>query len=319
MEEGFYKVARGGKADQAGKILKKNPTFNVNWRNEGEADWSPLHIACENDLDSIVSMLLAHPDIDVNQKDRFGNTPFMGAAGRGKISCVRLLLKDPRVKVNEPDYRGYTPLQHAAYNGHLDVIREWIASGREMDLGKPGDEKTDAIGKAQARGNVKVTTLLKRFKGDPGKTSPEVTMELEIVRMSQHFPPSQTKFRENRRQLSMASQPKLPSLQLRVVGSPKEITKTGGIFCLTQLRVQKREEKEKKKYIRKKQVYFRQKRKSDTRTPQNYIKEEKIFFLFFRQKRKSDTRILKTFLVSCLVVSSPALIMTGKPVSAQHR
>jgi len=288
--------------DQAGKILKKNPTFNVNWRNEGEADWSPLHIACENDLDSIVSMLLAHPDIDVNQKDRFGNTPFMGAAGRGKISCVRLLLKDPRVKVNEPDYRGYTPLQHAAYNGHLDVIREWIAPGREMDLGKPGDEKTDAIGKAQARGNVKVTTLLKRFKGDPGKTSTEVTMELEIIRMSQHFPPSQTKFRENRRQLSMASQPKLPSLQLRVVGSPKEITKTGGIFCLTQLRVQKREEKRKK--IRKKQVYFRQKRKSDTRTPQNYIKEEKNFFFFFFARKGNQTPAsLKPF--SFLVLLSP--------------
>jgi len=35
----------------------------------------------------------------------------------------------------------------AAYNGRHDVIKWWIASGREMNLGKPGDvDKTDATG-----------------------------------------------------------------------------------------------------------------------------------------------------------------------------
>ena len=31
-------------------------------------------------------------------------------------------------------------------DGHLEVIKWWIASGREMDLGQPGNEKNDAIG-----------------------------------------------------------------------------------------------------------------------------------------------------------------------------
>ena len=52
---------------------------------------------------------------------------------------VRELLKDSRVKVNEPQKDGYTSLWSAAADGHLDVIKWWIASGREMDLGKPGD------------------------------------------------------------------------------------------------------------------------------------------------------------------------------------
>ena len=60
------------------------------------------------------------------------------------------MLKDSRVKVNEPDNDGSTPLWCAAYYGHLDIIKWWIASGREMDLGKPGDvDKTDAIGVAK--------------------------------------------------------------------------------------------------------------------------------------------------------------------------
>ena len=51
--------------------------------------------------------------------------------------------------MNEPAKDGTTPL-YAAASGSLDVIKWWIASGREMDLGRPGDVgKTDAIGKAK--------------------------------------------------------------------------------------------------------------------------------------------------------------------------
>jgi len=52
--------------------------------------------------------------------------------------------------VNEPENNGETPLFWAAYEGHQDVIKWWIASGREMNLGTPGDDMTDAIG-ASAR------------------------------------------------------------------------------------------------------------------------------------------------------------------------
>ena len=76
--------------------------------------------------------------------------PFIHLCVNGHTSCVRELLKDSRVKVNQPKNDGETPLWRAAINGHLDVIKLWIASGREMDLGKPGDVyKTDAIGVAK--------------------------------------------------------------------------------------------------------------------------------------------------------------------------
>ena len=130
--------------------------------------------------DSIVSILLAHPDIDVNQKDINGWPLFNSDCLNGFTSCVRLLLKDSRVKVNEPDY-GYTPLMWAAYKGHLDVIKWWIASGREMYLGEPGNYHTDAIGKAKKEGKTEVAILLERFKENPAKTRYQVRLELGVA------------------------------------------------------------------------------------------------------------------------------------------
>jgi len=59
------------------------------------------------------------------------------------------------------------------------VIKWWIGSGREMDLGTPGDvEKSDAIGEAKRQGKTEVVPLLERFKSDPAKTKHAVRVEL---------------------------------------------------------------------------------------------------------------------------------------------
>ena len=89
-----------------------------------------------------------------------------------------MLLKDARVKVNEPDNEGYTPLWYAAHHGRLEVIKWWIASGREMDLGKPGNEKNDAIGWAKGKRKTEVVSLLERFKANPNETRYEIRVGL---------------------------------------------------------------------------------------------------------------------------------------------
>jgi len=92
------------------------------------------------------------------------------------------MLKDSRVKVNEPDQFGCTPLWGAALRDCPNVIKWWIASGREMDLGAPGDvDKTDAIGVAKKKGKTEVVTLLERFKGDAAKTRYAMRVELGLV------------------------------------------------------------------------------------------------------------------------------------------
>jgi len=151
-----------------------------------------LHCAClEIDSSPVIPFLLAHPDINVNANSKDEYTPFYLACENGYTSCVRELLKDSRVKVTEPDGDGRTPLWRAACWGYLDIVEWWIASGREMDLGRPGDGKTDAIGVAKKidpwhsavdkRRRAEIATLLERFKSDATQTRHEVRVELGLL------------------------------------------------------------------------------------------------------------------------------------------
>ena len=154
-----------GDVKKLAELIRQDPGFNVNMLDKFYGV-NLLHRACLNGQRSaVIPLLLAHPDIDVNTKTNFGETPFHHACG-GHPSCVREMLKDSRVKVNEPANDGYTPLGYAAYQGSLDIIKWWIASGREMDLGKPGEWTTDAIGRAKKNGKTEMATLLERFKSD---------------------------------------------------------------------------------------------------------------------------------------------------------
>ena len=163
-------AVESGDAKKVAELIRQDPGFNVNMVLDGFGV-TILHFACEwsDDSSPVIPLLLAHPDIDVNVKNKYGWTPFFYACG-GSPSCAREMLKESRVKVNEPRNYGETPLRWAAVNGPLDVIRWWIASGREMDLGKPGDVgKTDAIGVAKEWGKKEVVTLLERFKIDAAR------------------------------------------------------------------------------------------------------------------------------------------------------
>lgn len=135
MEQKLYDAVDDGKEEEVRIILRENRNIDVNWGNQEMRQQTVLFVSSLLGHDKIVPMLLAHPDIDVNQKSFSRSTPFLVACVGGSAACVRLLLKDPRVKINEPSNSGYTPLWWAAHWGHLGVIKLWIASGREADLG----------------------------------------------------------------------------------------------------------------------------------------------------------------------------------------
>ena len=173
-------AVQNGDAEKLAELMKQNPDFKVNMDRDGDG-WTLLHYACYVDSRSaVIPLLLAHPDIDVNAKNMNGSTPFYGACIYGSTSCVCDLLKDSRVKLNEPNNNGYTPLWAAANWGHLDVIGRWIASGREVDFGKPG-EISDAIGAAEDRGETEVVALLERFKENPVETRHAMRVELGLL------------------------------------------------------------------------------------------------------------------------------------------
>ena len=171
-------AVKSGDAKKVAELIRQDPGFDVNITLKG-SKWTLLHHACIGDRRSaLIPLLLAHPDIDVNVKTKYGGTPFYYACWNGYTSCVCEMLKDSRVKVNEPDNGGSTPLYFAAFYGYLDVIKWWIASGREMDLGTPGDAVTDAIGRAKKFDETEVATLLERFKSDAAQTKHAMRVEI---------------------------------------------------------------------------------------------------------------------------------------------
>jgi len=179
-EKKLWKAADDGKVEDLRKILKKDADVDINWRSPKEAgNQTALLLACDKGHDAIIPLLLMHPDVDVNQKDREGATPFLGACVKGRTRCLQVLLQDMRVLVNEPGH-GYTPLWCVASSGNLEIIRLWIASGREMDLGQPGNPMTDAVAKAHREGRREVVDLLQRFKENPHLVRSDVLKGFEL-------------------------------------------------------------------------------------------------------------------------------------------
>jgi len=177
MEEDFYELAMAGRASEMEELLKKYCAIDVNWKTTDFE--TALHHACREGHDSVVAILLAHPDIHVNQTTYHGRTPFLVACAEGKTSCVRLLLKDSRVKVNKgSNGREYTPLWWAAHGGHLDIVKWWMASGREMDLGIPNNWESDVLEIARRRNKTNVAALLDKYVKNPTGTRSALKLEL---------------------------------------------------------------------------------------------------------------------------------------------
>jgi hypothetical protein len=173
----LYLACDSGRVRRVREILDCHHRVDVNWMNDYNQGITGLHVACIRGHLEIISLLLRHPCIDVNQKDNCGRTPFYVACAYGRSSVVALMSKDSRVLINEPNENGFTPLSRAAYLGHPEVINAMIASGR---LFYPGHHSGNdcAIVKARSIGNAAVVSLLERYKDHPDDTRHLVRLEV---------------------------------------------------------------------------------------------------------------------------------------------
>lgn len=195
-EKKLYDATVSGDVAEVKEILRKNPTLNVNWKNEAEYDWTALHIACSDGHDSIVLILLAHPDINVNVKNIDGITPFLSACAIGRTACAIPLLRDSRVLVNEPDNAGSTPLKDIISSGHLAILKWWIAAGLLDDFDviadsisatrNPEKEAWESRENFQERSSLlpSLGGLLQGLRKNPTKIWTEVREELGITGQS---------------------------------------------------------------------------------------------------------------------------------------
>ena len=74
--------------------------------------------------DKLVELLLGHQDVDVNQTNKYGQTPLHVACESKSIwdeEVVELLLSHESIQVNRTNNDGQTPMQIAERKGSTDI------------------------------------------------------------------------------------------------------------------------------------------------------------------------------------------------------
>ncbi|BCS04699.1 NACHT domain protein [Aspergillus luchuensis] len=92
------------------------PVYNL------RTEQTPLWIASCNGRTSVVKMLVACPDIQLNQRDREGYTPLGIAAKMGHASIVAILASTPGVELFQVDRNRQSALEIARQAGHEAVV-----------------------------------------------------------------------------------------------------------------------------------------------------------------------------------------------------
>lgn len=123
-------LATNQSSEEMVMMLLRIPSLDVNMQG-GDCDASTaLSIAASIGSMGIVRQILAHPDCDVNKKDRW-RTPLSIAAAAGLLSVVEVFLDhgaDPEIQ-GALDCRCRLPLTRAIENGHVGTVKLLLQRG----------------------------------------------------------------------------------------------------------------------------------------------------------------------------------------------
>jgi len=86
-----------------------------------------FNAAWKGDLERTIK-ILKEGEIDVNAKNKYGNTALTWASQNGHIEIVKYLLANG-ANVNEKDEYGETALILASSNGHIEIVKSLLANG----------------------------------------------------------------------------------------------------------------------------------------------------------------------------------------------
>ncbi len=151
------------------ELLLEDPAIDVNLpRNDGE---TPLHRACRNGCTEDVALLLQHPQINVNPRCCDEWTPLMKALYRENyIEITKLLLAHPNIEVNQTNRLGYTVLYNACSSNHTSFIQLLLEHPNinvDMKNTRKGAEHYTPLYLAISKKNVDLVQRLCNEHADP--------------------------------------------------------------------------------------------------------------------------------------------------------
>ncbi len=126
-----------------GEIKKNKPNLNLvsdlivlganlEWQDEDNWNYTPLHKAAEYGKVEIARMLIG-AKADLNVKDNDGWTPLHLAASWGYVEIARMLI-DAGANLDVKDEDGLTPLHGAARWGYEEISKMLIDAGARKDI-----------------------------------------------------------------------------------------------------------------------------------------------------------------------------------------
>ena len=123
-----------------------------------------LSVAAKKGHSTLVDLLLARGEIDVNHEDSEGDTPLSSAVREGHEVVVKLLLNREDVDVNCKDSTGGTPLLSAIREGH-EVVVKFLLNGEDVDVNYKATSGVTPLSSAAAKGYKAVVELLMNREG----------------------------------------------------------------------------------------------------------------------------------------------------------
>lgn len=116
-----------------------------------------LHEAIKNGTLEQIKALLETPNLDINQKNEFGNTPLCLAAKRGRYEVAQLLL-NMGAKVDLQGQFDETPLYNAVPEGHMEIVRLLLGRGARINV--PRSDGCTPLHEAIGRRKTAIACLL---------------------------------------------------------------------------------------------------------------------------------------------------------------
>lgn len=185
----FHAVRRDD--ERATRLLIENLQVDINHRRSHGSDWNldaentPLMAAAARGFHRTIKALLRHPDIDVNLRDFYGNTPLM-LAGSGL--AVAALCKDRDLNIHLRNSLGETALEIFVKVGDTHGIQE-LAKHRRFDVNQRNRwNETPLITAVRLREVQVVEVLLQIPSIDLEARDEDGLSALEIANRMDHEP-----------------------------------------------------------------------------------------------------------------------------------